>query len=212
MTFNEDRERLLTVVEMIDEYIDEKDMLVSTQEFLWDLKDAASTSWVVGELNVRRDGEKKIVISCDASYVPSRGASIATLIEYPGKSDLEVVNASPAETQNQAEYESIYIGLVSLVNLINRPKYPIEIRSDGKLPINQITGEWKCYDVNLVNKRNAVRELVESLPVEVSFIWRPRCSTEALKWCDEEARRLLQQEPRPLFSDKGKNSHIKEEG
>jgi len=200
MSFNEKQERLKAIIEIVNTALEEvslsyRPMLVSTQDLLLSIREAAG-----GEkkksINIPAAKKEKIVISCDGSIngntnTPDRKAAVAALVECPGKPDMPIVRASRAKTINQVEYEAVYNALVSFFGLVNRPKFDIEMRSDSQIVVGQLNKEMKCNDETLQNKRDAILELVEGLPVRVSFIWRPRCSTRALEWADEAAKDMV---------------------
>ena len=135
-----------------------------------------------------------VVISCDASITKNPGgrAAIGAVIEYKNEPPVEIFRVlRKSRTNMQAEYDAIYIALTQLMTLKNNPGCEIEIRSDSKVVVDQINNEMKCNAPELQKRRDAIRELVLSLPVPVSFQWKPRNSTPALERANFHAQDAL---------------------
>ena len=125
-----------------------------------------------------------IVVSCDASITENPGGRVAVgvVIEVKNEPPIELFRIMPkSKTCNEGEYDAVYIGLTQVMSLKNNPGCEIEVRSDSKLVVDQINNKMKCNKPQLVRRRDAIRELVQTLPVPVSFQWRPRNSTVALE-------------------------------
>ena len=127
-----------------------------------------------------------IIASCDASIKENPGgpAAVGVVIERPvklGSSNQVVSKRSKATTNNQAEYEAVYLALVTIMNLHNNPGCEIEIRSDSKLVIDQLNNDMECHNEKLKEKRDGILEFVKALPIPVRFVWRPRNSTPELR-------------------------------
>lgn len=137
--------------------------------------------------------EEKVIISCDASITKNPGgdAAVGFVIECPGSKTLKISKGTPSRTNNQAEYDAVYEALTTLFDLKNNLSYPVEVRSDSKLVIRQLNGEWQCNDKDLDRRRKIILELVNQLPVEIKFVWFPRNSTPALKLANNEAQNYL---------------------
>lgn len=143
---------------------------------------------------VEEQEEERVIISCDASIThnPGGNAAVGFVIENPPTKTTSMGFSAPkSTTNNQAEYDAVYYGLQTFVNLNNNPGKPIEIRSDSKIVISQLNGEMECHDIELEKRRNGILELVKALPVPVIFNWRPRNSTPALKQANYEAQDYL---------------------
>ncbi len=184
-------DRLKVIVEMIDKQL-RSDMLVSTKTFLMKLKAVAEGKEIESVREVKST-PAKIIISGDASIKNNPGgpASVGIIIEIPGRPNMEIAQPTPATTNNQAEYDAVYMGLTTLINLINNPGLPIEVRSDSQLVIRQLKKEIECNDKKLQNRRDTILELVSTIPVPVTFEWRPRNSTKELELANHLAQDLL---------------------
>lgn len=132
------------------------------------------------------------IISCDASIKTNPGgpSSVGFVIRRPNEQPMIVAKPCPATTNNQAEYDAVYEALTTLFNLVNNPG-KVEVRSDSKLVIDQLNGEMECHDKTLAKRRDAIREFVKALPVEVTFTWRPRNSTPDLETANYRAQEIL---------------------
>lgn len=199
--------RLEVISEMIDQSFRKKQsMLLSTAHLLERIQSIA--------LGIENDVDdttveakptpvkpiKHIIMSCDASIKKNPGgpASVGVVIELPKSVEpdadmrrLEIAQRAPSTSSNQAEYDAIYFGLTSLMNLRNNPGCEIEVRSDSQLAVRQLNGEVKCNDEELKRRRDVIREYVQSLPVPVKFVWRPRNSTPELELANYLAQDLL---------------------
>lgn len=198
------------LIAMINEYLAKTDVLVSTHKFLTQLKEAIlltpdetheetldesiDTAFALGKIEEVEEVRNQILISCDASIKKNPGgpSSVGVVIRIPDrKESMEIARVTKSITNNQAEYDAIYTGLVSLLNLFNRPKYPITIYSDSQLIINQLRGKSSCKDTKLANKRDMILEVSKQIESGVTFEWRPRNSTEDLKQANYLAQDIL---------------------
>jgi len=194
----EDKEantRLEAIAEMCENEMKTTDMLVSTAACLRAIRGVA-----VGEDDYLdedqspplQEKEERVIISCDASVKNNPGgpSAVGVVIVMPNGKRLSISKQARATTCNQAEYEAIYFGLISLMNLNNNPGVLLEVRSDSKLVVYQLNGDQECHDEKLQAKRDHIREFIAGLPVPVKFVWRPRNSTPELR----EANFLAQDE------------------
>jgi len=177
----DEQDKLDTIIELI-EATEGADMFLSSKSLLEKIR-CIATGEEIKMTETTRKPLDHIIISCDASIKVNPGgpASIGVVIQVPGKEkNLEIAQITADKTNNQAEYNAIYTGLMTLCNLNNHMNYEIEVRSDSQLAIKQIKGEIVCNDEKLANKRDAIRELAAALPMPVKWTWRPRCSTQEL--------------------------------
>jgi ribonuclease HI len=191
------QERLDVICEMIEDQL-KFDMLVSSQNFLVDLLSVGRPEKEKSEDFSRRgqtqQKQQKIIISTDASISENPGgiAAVGIVFDQPDQDTHSFSKYVPSKTSNQAEYDAIYEGLVTFFNLNNNPGMPVEVRSDSQIAIRQLNEEMKCRSEELIKKRDAIWELTEALPVEVEFVWRPRCSTPSMKLADKLAYEAVQ--------------------
>jgi ribonuclease HI len=191
MELQEATARLDAIVEMID-----RNLHAGTSLLLLQIKSVA--------LGIEDDlGDSRllmvkphdhIIVSCDASVKVNPGgpAAVGVVVQFPGgEKNLELCQGTPATSNNQAEYDAIYFALMTLTNLKNNLGKKIEIRSDSQLTIRQLNGEMKCQEAKLQKRRDLILELVENLPAEVEFTWRPRNSTPELKLANYLAQDYL---------------------
>jgi ribonuclease HI len=179
-------ERLEEIYNVIsDEIASGRDMLLSTQRLLNKIVILATGEDMIE--SVREGGsswkeDETIFISCDASIKVNPGgpAAIGAVIQVPGEETLKVAKGTPALTNNEAEYDAIYEGLLALVNLHNKPKFPIVVRSDSQLIVKQLTGEYQISDDRMKRKCQSIHELAASIQMPIAIEWRPRNSTPEL--------------------------------
>jgi ribonuclease HI len=211
----QDKERLRQIYNMASDYLASgKDLLVSTQRLLADvceLSDAPITEEddIVedslqdenpdnfSEENSEPEEMEAIIISCDASIKNNPGgpASVGFVIRFPREMNQAPIRMSKpvsSNSNNEAEYDAVYEGLVTLFNLVNRPKYPVIVRSDSKLVVNQLTGEWKINNESLKKKAENIHEFCHAVqPVPVILEWHRRNSTPDLTEANFMAQDVL---------------------
>ena len=135
----------------------------------------------------------KVIISCDASVKENPGgpAAVGIVIQYKKNDPMEISTLTKATTNNQAEYDAVYVGLKDFFSIINNPGMPVEVRSDSRLVVQQLKRVMNCNDKVLETKRDLILELISELPVEINFVWRPRNSTPELKLANNLAQDAL---------------------
>lgn len=183
--------RLEAISELINRNLDKTTPLLLLQ--VKAIAEGSEEELNQGTILKKKPKENKIIMSCDASIKVNPGgpSAVGAVVEFPNGEKLELSQGSNSTTNNQAEYDAIYFGLTTLMNLHNNPGVPIEIRSDSQLVIRQLSGDMKCKDEKLQKKRDIIRELVEAIPVPVKYVWRPRNSTAELKLANYLAQDLL---------------------
>ena len=95
--------------------------------------------------------EDKIIIYCDGGSRNNPGP--AAIGVYIPQSDKEYSKYLGTTTNNEAEYQAIIFALKKIKQLIGKGKAgnsEIEIRSDSELLINQLNGQFKIKEKNLV--------------------------------------------------------------
>lgn len=192
LTEEEAKERLYITLDLITDFRKQNPpMLTST----WDLLNKVEATILGQEIqpsisNVKVEPLDHVIVSCDASIKKNPGgpSSVGYVIEYKNEKPLKFSRRTGSTTNNQAEYDAVYSGLTHLVDLKNNPGCEVEVRTDSKLVVDQLNGKMKCEKPELARRRDAILDLVKSLPFPVSFQWRPRNSTPAL----EEANFLAQ--------------------
>lgn len=190
---SEKQERLDIISEVVSDALQKHgaNLTVRTYNLLSDILSISAPEGFISE--------KKMILSCDASITKNPGgrAAVGVVIEdfterHKAKpANLEVGQLTPSKTNNQAEYDAIYFGLTTLFGLHNNPGYPVEVRSDSQIVINQLKNTNNCNDKKLINKRDLIWQLAESLPVEIRWVWRPRNSTSAMKIANNIAQDLI---------------------
>lgn len=189
-------DRLHAIKEMAQNHMS-KDILSSTHSLLSNIVDICNR--VEPASKMKKPPLDHIIISCDASIKKNPGgpAAVGIVIQTPpinGKTKTEDYLFSQivtAETNNEAEYDAVYIGLTALLNIINNPRYEIEIRTDSMLVARQLTGEWECNNEKLKEKRDIILELIGKISSPVFIEWRPRNSTPQLETANNIAQNLI---------------------
>jgi ribonuclease HI len=172
---------------------------------LSDLCDMALESDAVRELGEQEelypDLIGKTVASCDASIKENPGGIAASgiVIRFADSSSAPWVASRilpTAVTNNQAEYDAVYEALNYFRSF--GPGYrtkSIEIRTDSKLVVNQLSGTWKVNEENLKHRHESVTEVLaevrEGLGIPITVVWYPRNSTDDLKQANYIAQDAL---------------------
>jgi ribonuclease HI len=133
-----------------------------------------------------------LIINCDGLCEPKNPGGYGCwgwVSEYNGrplKSRRGSLGKEPSMTNNRAEYAAVLDALLWLyskrVHLFNH-RVRVVIRSDSKLVINQINGDWACNSENLISLNKQATDLVSKLFLtserSISFEWVPRAENEA---------------------------------
>ena len=119
---------------------------------------------------------------CEAAYEggPQNPGGVATYgyrVIRDGKvlaEDSGVIGEGPGMTNIVAEYEALAQVLSYLVNM-DMTKEVVEIRSDSKMLVKQMKGEWKVRRGAYVPYYEKVKPLASQFP-RISYTWIPRDS------------------------------------
>lgn len=116
------------------------------------------------------------LIQFDGAAEPNPGPSCgaAVLLQSDNGEQWEVVaevgQYMPRATNNQAEYEGLYRGLL-LAKLRNIQHILIE--GDSNLIVNQFTGQWKCKNNELLSKLQDCKSLLRNFQfVAIRHVYR----------------------------------------
>lgn len=205
------QDRLQKIYNLVSDYVASgRDMLVSTQRLLINVLELAEVEepaeaeeldeqtpvQTKEEIEEEENMTNEIIISCDASVKENPGgpSSVGVVIRFPketGIKPIELAKHTPAKSNNEAEYDAVYEGILSLVNIHNAPLYPIVVHSDSQLVVKQLTGEYKINNDTLKRKYAAIHELCSQIPLPVRIEWRPRNSTRDLAQANFIAQEAL---------------------
>lgn len=187
MEWNEAIQRLESIQELAQEALDDGRPMLN---YSWDLFQKIQgiargndlTPFPISKSTIKP--LQHVIISCDASITKNPGGKVAVgvVIEFKDEPGIDIFRLMPkSKTNNEGEYDAIYVGLTQLMTLKNNPGCEVEIRSDSKVIVDQINDKIKCNKPELIRRRDAIRELALELPVLVSFQWKPRNSTPGLE-------------------------------
>lgn len=138
----------------------------------------------------------KIIIYTDGGSRNNPGP--AAIGVYIPKSDKEYSKHLGTATNNEAEYQAIIFALKKVKQLIGKEKAgnsEIEIRSDSELLINQLNGQYKIKEKNLVPFFIEIWNLKQNF-AGVKFVQIPR---EENKKADSLVNRELDNKSNKLF-------------
>lgn len=160
-----------------------RDILLSTQKLLDQI-----LSLTEDNIDMTQEEQpqeiQRIVISCDASIKKNPGgpAAVGVVVRFPepGTAPVKFFKCTPAQTNNEAEYDAIYEGLMFLANTVNRPRFPVVVRSDSQLVVKQLTQKYAINNTVLQRKFDSIHALAKELPVPIAIEWHGRNSTPDL--------------------------------
>jgi ribonuclease HI len=110
---------------------------------------------------------------------PGQGyGSYALKRNEDGKTRKRRLRLGDQVTSNQAEYEALIAALEDLVGTIRKagrsPRdFSVEIKGDSRLVMHQLDGSWKTRNLNLMELRDRVEDLLTQLG-SVELVWQPR--------------------------------------
>lgn len=93
------------------------------------------------------------------------------------KSGISVKGGEQA-TNNVGEYHAVIAALLWLLKLPDNEKYPVILKSDSQLIVNQCSGTWGCREEKLVPLYNMVLEAKKRYGKNITFCWIPREKNE----------------------------------
>jgi ribonuclease HI len=196
LLMSESEDKIVVIQELINNFLNtEKNILVSSRDFIERIR-----SICIGEdiaIPPLVKDIDHIIVSCDASIKTNPGgqASIATVIQIPGREQIVLSQLTEDKTNNQAEYSAVYLGLNTLIyhpnDLYDNPNMYIEVRTDSKLVVDQLNNKIVCKDETLLKKRNSILDLINQLIIGVGIRWFPRNSTPELTLCNRKAQELI---------------------
>lgn len=145
-----------------------KDMkLIDSHDHSWTVKDLKK--WVKGI----QSEPHNIRIYFDGGFdLETRSAGLGFAIYYnQGEGSYRIRKNALIEelaSNNEAEYAALHLAIQE-VELLGVQHLPIVIKGDSKVVINQITGEWPCYDEALNNWADRIEHKLEELKLTPNF-------------------------------------------
>jgi ribonuclease HI len=125
-----------------------------------------------------------VIVSCDGSILKNPGGrcSVGVVILAPGNNNtLELAEFTPSSTNNEAEFDAVYLGISTVLAMYPSNAYAIQVESDSKVVVESLRGNYKLKEERLARRRNVILELTEHVERGVTFVWRKRNSTPGLK-------------------------------
>lgn len=166
-----------------------KKLLTDIRKVLTDLiKDIDSVLIKEDKHEVATHEGTDIIVSCDGSILKNPGGrcSAGAVIQVPKTKPVEIVQFTPSSTNNEAEFDAVYIGLSN----IRSPEYPILVESDSRVVIDGINKKSNLKAPNLIKKRDLILEITAAIPVPVTFVWKKRNSTAGMRRANDIAQSL----------------------
>lgn len=139
--------------------------------------DRQATSWSLKELKAylkEIDSEPHdITVYFDGGFdrgTRQAGLGCAIYYEQNGKSYRLRKNAFSLELQsnNEAEYAALYLGLVEL-ELLNVHHLPVRFIGDSQVVINQLSGEWPALEKELASWADKIDAKLAQLAIQPTY-------------------------------------------
>lgn len=161
------------------------------RELLDEIDDALYAIGV--EENASDEDDETLTLSCDGSILKNPGGrcAVGAVIQVPGNDPVDIAQFTPSKTNNEAEFDAIYVGLSNVFSLYQIGCEEIVVESDSKLVVDSLNGKCTLKTANLVKKRDLILEKVtQEQLVPVSFVWKKRNSTPGLLRANNLAQSL----------------------
>jgi ribonuclease HI len=144
--------------------------------------DSKGVSWTKKELikltKVKKEEPKDITVYFDGGFLSESGSSGQGIIIHFSQNGLNYrvrKNASftNLESNNEAEYAALWIAARELEELGVQYEQVL-IKGDSKVVIEQMKGEWPCYENNLQNWADKIETLFKKLQIDPEYVWVSR--------------------------------------
>jgi ribonuclease HI len=141
--------------------------------------DSKGVTWNKKELlkltEVKKEEPKEISVYFDGGFKSESGSSGQGVIIFFSQNGLKYrlkKNASfiNIESNNEAEYAALWIAAKELEELGVQYEQVV-FHGDSKVVIEQMKGEWPCYELNLQNWGDKIETLFKKLQIEPVYEW-----------------------------------------
>ncbi|MBH0167896.1 reverse transcriptase-like protein [Fictibacillus sp. 18YEL24] len=144
--------------------------------------DTKDVTWTKKELTkltqVKKEEPKDISVYFDGGYKSETRTSGQGIIihfsqngiTYRIKKNASLTNL---ESNNESEYAALWIAIKELEDLGVQYE-EVTIQGDSKVVIEQLKGEWPCYETNLQNWADKIETLLKKLQIEPVYEWVAR--------------------------------------
>ncbi|MCM3719627.1 reverse transcriptase-like protein [Fictibacillus phosphorivorans] len=144
--------------------------------------DSKGVTWTKKELlkltEVKKEEPKDIRLFFDGGFLAESGISGQGIVIYYSQNGLNYrikknANYTNLESNNEAEYAALWEAARELEELGVQYEQVV-IQGDSKVVIEQMKGEWPCYEVNLQNWADKIDILFKKLQIEPVYEWIAR--------------------------------------
>ncbi|WP_181349612.1 reverse transcriptase-like protein [Thalassobacillus sp. CUG 92003] len=139
--------------------------------------DSSDQTWTMKELKAYMKGIEtephNITVYFDGGFdlkTKRSGLGCAIYYEQNGKSMRIRKNAlvSELDTNNEAEYAALHLGLKEL-ELLGVHHLQVKLAGDSQVVINQLNGEWPCYETALSTWADRVENKLQQLGLQPDY-------------------------------------------
>lgn len=169
-----------------------RNLRAQLQEMIETIDEALPVAPVV-EQSTDFDKANVLVLSCDGSILKNPGGrcAVGAVIQVPGNDPVDIAQFTPSSTNNEAEFDAIYVGLSNVFALYQGDCEEIIVESDSKIVIDSLNGKCVLKAPKLVKKRDLILEKVGAeATAPLSFVWKKRNSTSGLLRANNLAQSL----------------------
>lgn len=146
-----------------------------------------------------------ISINCDSSIEPYNPMGILTwaFIAKKGSQllhkDTKIIGWGPGMTNNRGEMAAVVAAMLWLIKLPEKDQYPVVIRSDSQLIVNQCKGIYQCHDEILRPMKAMIDKARGRYSKNIVFQW---ISRDKNREADELSRSLYTEKALQLMRDR----------
>jgi ribonuclease HI len=144
--------------------------------------DSKDVSWSKKELvkltKIKEEEPQQITLYFDGGFeTETRKSGLGIVItylqnnlQYRLKKNSHIVNI---ESNNEAEYAALWLAASELADLGVQYE-EVTIKGDSKVVIEQMKGEWPCYEQNLQRWAGKIEEIFKKQKIEPVYEWISR--------------------------------------
>ncbi|MDR7072305.1 reverse transcriptase-like protein [Fictibacillus barbaricus] len=144
--------------------------------------DSKGVSWNKKELlkltKVKKEEPRDISVAFDGGFKAETGESGQGIVISYSQNGVQYrlkknTSLDHLESNNESEYAALWIAAKEL-EALGVQYEEIRIKGDSKVVIEQMKGEWPCYEPNLQNWADKIETLFKKMQVEPIYEWVTR--------------------------------------
>ncbi|WNB90231.1 reverse transcriptase-like protein [Bacillus sp. NEB1478] len=157
--------------------------------------DSKGVNWNKKELlkltKVKKEEPREISLSFDGGFKAETGESGQGVVITYSQNGVQYrlkKNSSlgQIESNNESEYAALWIAAKEL-EALGVQYEEVLIKGDSKVVIEQMKGEWPCYETNLQNWADKIETLFKKMKIEPIYEWVTRNENKVADQLGEQA-------------------------